>query len=395
MRASLAFDGVLTDHTTLDLARVDHRSFFASARSVGFSGPRDGVRQVAALLDVFTDLSILTARPAGHHEAIRQWLDRHLPELADRVIISSGEVPKAEMIRRMGISLHLDSDPTAAGEDTSEGSPVLVWRGETPSGVFRLLIRSLNTLLNRGVRTKVADAVQVDQVDVTSITPVFRVRSRSRDDLKVRIFPEPERSDLVRRFHRESPAVVGRVRVPAIVAASALSLVTPWITGQVLRHSTPDERAALIPDLARYLAALHGVGPADPGADRLVSCAVDAFNLCRSDDGDLHLIDVGDCTIGSRWLDLVWTGQLFCMSDAQRETLVDCYIAESGTHPTTTEVERAAAEYYGYLHHILMKAKRFHLASSSAWRACDEITERRRVPVTDSGLLSRATGVPR
>ncbi|MEU9779647.1 hypothetical protein AB0H92_01425 [Streptomyces phaeochromogenes] len=117
---------------------------------------------------------------------------------------------------------------------------------------------------------------------------------------------------------------------------------------------------------------------------------MDAFNLCRTPDGNLQLIDAGDCTTGSRWLDVMWAEQLLCASPSERDALVTCYIDESGIRPTVPEAQDAGAEYYGYLHSILMNSKRLHAGSPPVWRRCDEIARRRRRPVTTSSLLSRA-----
>lgn len=388
MRVSLDFDGVLTDHSLLDLAGINQRVFFKSARSAAAAGPRPGARQVAALLGCFADVVILTARPTAHHAMIRGWLARHAPELTDCVILSSGDRPKAIVAQEQRIALHIDDDPTAA----SDSGRVLIWRREDPAAILAAAADRLNGLIAGGSATKVDGAVAVRALSVSSVTPVFRVARRSGPDLKIRLFDTAERIDLVRTFHREAPRADDGVLIPYVMSCGALSMTTPWVHGDMVRELPPEQRTVLIPQVARFLAALHARGEPDSGSPRLISCAMDAFNLCRTPEGLLYLVDAGDCTIGSRWLDVMWTEQLLCISAGERETLVAEYIDASGFQPTAAEAHEAAAEYYGYLHGILMDSKRAHADSPAIWRRCDEIARRRRSPVSASALIELTEG---
>ncbi|MEU5398004.1 hypothetical protein ABZ348_01705 [Streptomyces sp. NPDC005963] len=393
MRASLDFDGVLTHHGELDLRGINPHVFFRSPRSVAAAGPRPGVRQLAALLDCFAEVVILTARPIDHHPAIKQWLSEYVPELEECVVFSSGGRSKAVVAEELAISLHIDDDPMAASDSAPDDPRIVLWRREDPARIMAEVVDRLNRLMENGTATKVVDAARIRAVGVSSATPVFHVLRRSRQNLKIRLFDSTGRAALVARFHREAPHGDGGVHVPDIVSSTPLTMTTPWIDGDMVRDVDAAERKSIIPRAAGFLAALHALGPSDSGSSRLISCAMDAYNLCRTPDGMLHLIDVGDCTIGTRWLDVMWTEQLLCVSDDEREHLVNCYINASGHRPTATEAQDAAAEYYGYLHSILMHSKRLHTGSTSAWRRCDEIARRRRTPVTASALFSRAQGL--
>lgn len=386
LKVSLDFDGVLTNHDELDLRGIDQYVFFKSPRSAVATGPRPGVRQLAALLGCFADVVILTVRPTDHHPTIRQWLTRHLPELKDCTIFSSGERPKAAAAEELEIALHVDDDPMAA----PDGARILLWRREDLARIMAATAENLNRLIENGAATKIEDATQIQPIGVSSATPVFRVRLRSRRSLKIRVFDTTERAALVERFHREAPSEDNGVWVPKILSSTPLTITTPWIDGDMVRDIGEADREALIPRAARFLATLHAQGPQNPGSARLISCAMDAFNLCRAPDGILHLIDAGDCTTGSRWLDVMWAEQLLCASEGERENLVTCYVNESGLLPTASEAHAAAAEYYGYLHSILMNSKRLHAGSPSVLRRCDEIVRRRRRPVTTSALITRA-----
>ncbi|MCM2388381.1 hypothetical protein [Streptomyces albipurpureus] len=389
LKVSLDFDGVLTNHGELDLRGINPHVFFRSPRSVAAAGPRPGVRQLAALLDCFADVVILTARPPGHRPAIRQWLAQHIPELGECTIFSSGDRPKAAVAEELAIALHVDDDPMAVADDAR----ILLWRREDPARIMTAAVDRLNRLIETGTATRVEDAARILPVGVSSATPVFRVLLRSRRSLKIRVFDSTERAALVERFHREAPSEDDGVRVPGVVSSASLTMTTPWIDGDMVRDIGESERESLIPRAARFLAALHARGPQDSESARLISCAMDVFNLCRTPDGILHLIDAGDCTTGSRWLDVMWAEQLLCASEGEREKLVTCYIKEAGHCPTASEAREAAAEYYGYLHSILINSKRLHNGSASAWRRCDEIARLRRRPVTASALITRAQGL--
>ena len=392
LRISLDFDGVLTNHGDLDLRGIDQYVFFKAPRSATVAGPRPGVRQLAALFGCFAEVVILTARPAGHHPVIRQWLAHYVPELKDCAIFSSGDRPKATVAGELRIALHVDDDPMALSDSAADGARVLLWRRESPSRILTAAVGRLHLLIENGTATRIDDATGIRPIGVSSATPVFHVRLRSSRSLKIRVFDSTERGSQVERFHREAPSEDDGVRVPEVVSSAPLTMTTHWIDGDMVRNIGKAERQALIPRAARFLAALHARGPQDSGAARLISCAVDAFNLCRTPDGILHLIDAGDCTTGSRWLDVMWTEQLLCASGDERENLVTCYVNATGLRPTASEAQDAAAEYYGYLHSILMNSKRLHAGEPGVWRRCDEITRLRQRPVTASALITRAQG---
>lgn len=393
LRVSLDFDGTLTNHGELDLRGIDPQVFFRSPRSVAVAGPRPGVRQLAALLGTFAEVVILTARPTDHHLAISRWLARYVPELKECAVLTSGDRPKAAVAAELAIALHVDDDPMALSDSAAENARVLLWRRGDLAHIMGAAVERLNNLIEGGTATRVGDVTQIRAIAVSSATPVFHLRLRSGRSLKLRVFDSTERAALVARFHREAPSEDDGVRVPEVLSSTSLTMTTPWIDGDMVRDIGERERESLIPRAARFLAALHARGPQDPGAARLVSCAMDAFNLCRSPDGVLHLIDAGDCTTGSRWLDVIWAEQLLCVSEGERDHLVTCYINESGVKPTVAEAQDAADEYYGYLHGVLMHSKRLYAGSTSAWRRCDEIARRRRRPVTASALITRAQGL--
>jgi hypothetical protein len=396
---TLDFDGVLTDWSSLDLSCLDRRAFFRPPRSVEYAPLRRGAREAAALLRCFGDVGILTARPDSHAPWMRKWLEVNAPELADSPIISV-DGPKWARLEELGVSLHIDDSFEAApARDTDHGANTVIWSSQLPSELIAIICEALSQLPRLGLAGAKGDVRSISPIRVTSPTPTVLVETAS-GRLKVRLFTSIDSWKRSADFHDSVRGTEAESYLPTLRGAFPMIMITDYVEGEMADSLTSNERADLIPPLARFLSCLHQIDLTDRGllgrlpyatGYRLVSCAVDAFNICRTPDGRPLIIDIGDCHLGDPLVDLIWAEQLYCDDLKQRRSLISHYWPSDQSGPSGEAVDLALAEYYSWLHFVVIKAKRWNRGNARAWRESHEISLRRSTPPTDSELRRLAS----
>jgi hypothetical protein len=385
---TIDFDGVLTDWSTLDLSPLERRAFFTPPRSVEYAQLRQGAREAAALMSCFGEVAILTSRPARHANWIRRWLRRNAPELGEVDILSSAG-PKLQRLRDDHIVLHIDDDFSEATSGQLDRSPsVIIWSGQAPAELLSDISDALDNL--QGLRLAAGNEVvtAISPIRVTSSTPTFLVETGS-GRRKIRVFTSQNSwREAVDFYDAVSASPAGNF-LPRMRCALPFVMITDYVDGEMAEALDIRERAEMIPRLAEFLASLHAIPLPEPSVrhgqlfesdPRLVSCAVDQFNVCRGYDGRVWIIDV-----------VIWAENLYCSDDQQREALITEYMSFTNVDVQIDRVEQALGEYYSWLHFVLMRAKRWNSTNSTVWRAVHDIAVMRGRPPRTSFLQTVKT----
>ncbi|MDX6236103.1 MAG: hypothetical protein QOG10_918 [Kribbellaceae bacterium] len=389
---SLDFDGILTDHTALDLEVLDHKTFFLAPASATYAPCRPGVRQLAAFLSCFGAVHILSARPAHHHGQMREWLLENAPELAQAPLRSAGTATKAEVAAAEGIALHIDDDPAASERGGLLDETVLIWKNETLVVMLHRLVRVLTSQKAGQVQILGEDVVSMEIIPVTSATPVILVTTDVAT-YKIRLFDTVRRHAVVEQLHGLLEGTEAGELLPRRFPAPPLCMITTFTRGRMLKDAPELLTTQILSRLAEFLAAVHSHTASSRG-ECMVTCAVDLFNVCIDDAGKPRIIDIGDCTHGQPWVDVVWSEQLLCFSAEQRTWFAREYVRAAGHAPTEAGIRQSLASFYGHLHSTLMNSKRIHQGDAERRAAIQSIVVNRRVPPTTSALFDLVMEAP-
>jgi len=381
MKFSLDFDGVFTDESHLDLSLVNKEWFFWPERSVMYFPMRKGVRQIASLLNYFGELIITTARPTSHHETIRKWLAIHAPELENTCIVSSGNSHKPAILIKEGVHIHIDDDFINANNDPNEIPFVIIWSCESPADILNHVVTSLNQLL---LKKSVGTSISV--LALNSSTPTFLINKKNILT-KLKIFQEIADKERVRIFYSVAFNLDEIVFLPEVINWFSLAMESVFVEGTLAQNISAIQRSSAIPHLANFLSKLHSCSIQSEEGKSYVSCAIDQFNVCLTADNRIALIDIGDCVIANKWLDIIWTEQLYCSTDEERSSLIEHYQKNIKQYPLKEEINDALREYYSWLHFIVASGRNWNKKDKERIRISNFIAELRANPPHNSTLF--------
>ena len=385
MKFSLDFDGVFTDESQLDLSVVNKEWFFWSERSAMYFPMRKGVRQIAGLLNYFGELIITTARPVSHHQTIKKWLLLNAPELSNIRIISSGNSHKTAILKSENVCIHIDDDFLNASHEHSEIPFTIIWSYESPAEILNTVV----SLINESLQKKSND-ISISVLALNSSTPTFLINKKNVLT-KLKIFQEAADRERVKMFYEVAFNLDEIVFLPEVINWFPLAMESPFIEGTLAQNTTATQRRSAIPHLANFLSKLHSIKiQSAEYSDKnksYVSCAIDQFNACLTADNKIALIDIGDCVISNKWLDIIWTEQLYCSSDDERNLLVEHYAKDMKQFPTKEEVKNALREYYSWLHFIIASGRNWNTKDKDRVSVSNYLAELRASPPENSILF--------
>jgi hypothetical protein len=197
-------------------------------------------------------------------------------------------------------------------------------------------------------------------LSLNSSTPTFRI-DENGESIKLRIFQCEEDLERVKNFYKITERLNDIVFLPSIISLHPIAIATVFVEGVMAKDVSPDIRNKSLPILSNFLARLHTANvheAYDSDNDKqYVSCAVDQFNVCFTPDGRIALIDVCDCIMDSKWVDIIWTEQLYCFNEEERWIFVQSYVEAIKQQPSSVEVDEALRGYYSWLHFIIASGR--------------------------------------
>lgn len=339
LKFSIDFDGVITDCRALPLRGVHLRTFFWSPLSIAYFPIRQGVRQAVGLLKHFGTVQITTARPVAHLETIRNWLQHHAPELAALPMVSSEGRSKGEFLGDE-FSIHID-DRYGHSVDGSACRQI-VWDQQSIQELLIQLVGILNEDLRR-------HGVRVSALALASLTPTFAVHRREVTS-KLKMLAGPSEAVAYASFHAMATSVAGdKVKIPELHSVDGLTICTEFVLGK-MASEVPHLRHASLSPLARFMAKFHE-------QHEFCTCAVDQYNICHEHLSQTAVVvDMCDNVRAAPLMDVIWSEQLLCDTDAERMQFVNAYLESRPSFRfNRTNVVDALADFYSWLHHILCR----------------------------------------
>lgn len=385
MKSSLDFDGIFTDESKLDLSVVNKEWFFWSERSVMYFPMRKGVRQIASLLNYFGELIITTARPVSHHQTIKKWLSLNAPELSNIRIVSSGNSHKTAILKSENVCIHIDDDFINASHEQNEIPFTIIWSYESPAEILNKVIKSINDTLQ--IESK---NISISILALNSSTPTFLINKRNVLT-KLKIFQEIADKERVKMFYKVAFKLDENVFLPEVVNWFPIAMESLFVEGTLAQNSTTIQRFSAIPYLANFLSKLHSIKiQSEDHLDKTksyVSCAIDQFNVCLTADNKIALIDIADCILSNKWLDIIWAEQLYCTNDHERNLLVEHYAKGMKQFPIKEEVKNALREYYSWLHFIIASGRNWNIKDKDRVSVSNYLAKLRASPPENSILF--------
>jgi len=379
MKFSLDFDGIFTDESQLDLSVVNKEWFYWSEYSIMYSPIRKGVRQVASLFQYFGDVIITTARPFKQHKSIRNWLMQNAPELATIKIVSSGNQHKLSILKSEEVSIHIDDDFLNASNFLDIDPIILIWSYESPAEIITNICKAINSVFSN---SNEANSIKI--LSLGSSTPTFLI---NRDSIlrKIKIFQNEKDTQRIKSFYSVAENINEIVFIPKATNWFPLLMECEFVEGILVESSADTDRINAIPLLANFLGKLHSHKIDDTLC--YVSNAIDQFNVCLTTDKRIALIDLGDCLIGNKWMDIVWAEQLYCSNTEEKEIFLQHYSKNIKQAPTKMEIENALRDFYSWLHFVIASGRKWNNEDRSRVAISNHISALRATPPTDSLLF--------
>jgi len=203
----------------------------------------------------------------------------------------------------------------------------ILWEAETPW--WSLLDSLLNHLSKqRSLRLSSDDKTVLEGVRAISDrggAPAWCLRGDGGQHFKLRVDPDPDVSarivDLL--THAESISWGACAR---LMTFNTHAVLKTWVAGEPLLNMPESTRPRLIHATGQQLAQLHG----DEAEDIVhLICSADEHNTIVRSTGAVAFVDLEASRRGSRWVDVVWSEELLCRTQEEREWLWAGYSSTS------------------------------------------------------------------
>ncbi len=379
MKIAFDFDGVCTDLSRIQNAGIDLHQYLYSPVAILFAEPRQGVLQLLSLFGLVGEIVILSARPVVHRCEVVKWLERFGMRHLVEDIICCGDEAKVEAMAREGISLLIEDD-FAQASAARERSSAVYWERQGWSNVAMEAFGYL--LANHGIPIKSARGAVLTGVELATDlgeSHVFLLHIEEAGDLKVRVCRTERDRDRLLGFLNTTERH-GYCNITQLRAVNGNAVMTTFVPGVRIGETFGEERSTHLASTAAALAALHAIPAARTGNSIalsmhdepvcLLSCSADNHNIIITSSGEVAFIDLGACTLGSRWIDLCWADELLCRNDQERSLLWARYLAASQlAPPSAEEMDFAQRSYRVWLTEQLIRGVEVHAGDPGKYAA--------------------------
>lgn len=319
--------------------------------------PRDGIAQLMSVMALFAQIIVLRVGPPEPDYDVATWIKiAGLRPFISNIHDESEHSP-TDGTQQYHIRVAARYDATYNGNEPSDES-VIRWGGQPWREVLRYLMGMLaahRATLRSDIDFRLAHA---EEVSDRSPAPVWILTGTDRSRRKLRVCYDQAMCERICKFLRLTQTYA-YPHVAQLLDVSGLAIVKSYIPGVPISSVTSqNRRRTLAGKIGAALARLHEIpAPANGFTDtsmgtdqQLLICGADNYNTIITPDGDIAFIDLEACRGGSRWVDLIWTEELFCQSEDERVALYEGYSAVwGGVLPVEAERQHATQEYLRWL----------------------------------------------